>query len=90
MVVRRKWIELHMIFILTTMLLVSCTATEPRRTCSNWTNLTWTGGRIIGRAAYTPITLCAPGGLEGEGSSLTYSPSTFAEAIEKENQPPLP
>jgi quinol-cytochrome oxidoreductase complex cytochrome b subunit len=68
-------------------LLVSCAATEPRRTCSNWTNLTWTGGRIIGRAAYTPITSCAPGGLEGTGSSLTYYPAEEESRFERENHP---
>jgi hypothetical protein len=92
MVVRRKWIELHMMLILT-LFLVSCASAEPRRACSNWTNLTWTGGRIIGpRSSYAPVSTCAPGAIEGQGtgSSLTWKPSGFAEAIDKENRSPQP
>jgi hypothetical protein len=68
-------------------LLLSSCALESRRTCPGWTNLTWTGGRIIGRAAYTPITSCAPGGLEGTGSSLTYYPAEEESRLQRENHP---
>ena len=70
------------------LLIFGCAATEPRRACSNWTNLTWTGGRIIGRAAYTSISSCAPGGVEGTGSSLAWSPSEFEAGLEKDSYRP--
>jgi hypothetical protein len=84
------WVALLFV-VMAVVFLVSCAATEPRRACSNWTNLTWTGGRIIGpRSSYTPISTCAPGGVEGEGSSITWSPSEFEAGLEKDSYPPKP